>query len=134
MPVYLDGVDKDYNGYWIVLSAEHHVYEEQQNVLTYITYLQVGTDSVGGVNSLNNFHVVKPSTIKKRTLIPNVRNVPTSKSTLKKGTGTYTNAFSQITRRAKGSAYARQTPHIWIFDGSVTKTFVTPSTGKRRNG
>jgi len=134
MPVYLDGVDRDYNGYWIVLSAEHHVYEEKQNVLTYVTYLQVGTDSVGGANSLNNFNVLKPSTIRKRALVPGVRNIPTSKSTLTKGTGTHTNTFSQITRRAKGAAYARQTPHIWIFDGNTTRQFVTPSTGKRRNG
>ena len=132
MPVYLDGVDRQYNGYWIVLSAEHHVYEQSQNVLTYVSYLQVGTDSVGGANSLNNVKVLKPSTIKKRALIPNVRNVPSSKSSLKKGTGVYTNAFSQITRRGKGSAYTNQTPHIWIFDGATTKGFVTPSTGKRR--
>jgi phage protein D len=134
MPVYLDGVDRDYNGYWIVLSAEHHVYEEKQNVLTYVTYLQVGTDSVGEANSLNNVKTLKPSQIKKRALIPNVRNTPASKSKLKKGTEPYANVFSQITRRGKGSDYTNKTPHIWIFDGVTTRQFVTPSVGRRGIG
>lgn len=133
MPVYLDGVDRDYNGYWIVLSAEHHVYEQTQNVLTYVSYLQVGTDSVGGANSLNNVKVLKPSQIKKRALIPGTRNIPSSKSSLKKGTDKYGNAFSQITRRGKGSDYTNKAPHIWIFDGVTTKQFVSPSGAKRRS-
>jgi len=133
MPVYLDGIDKNYNGYWIVLSSEHHVYEEKQNVLTYITYLQVGTDSIGGANSLNNVNTLKPSQIKKRALIPGTRNVPTSKSKLKSGTGVNKNHFSQITRRGKGSDYVNQAPHIWVFNGATTKEFVTPSAGKRRS-
>jgi phage protein D len=132
MPVYLDGIDRLYNGYWIVLSAEHHVQETKPNVLTYTTFLQVGTDSLGGANSLDNVKVLKPSKIKKRALVPNTRNVPSSISTLKKGTDKYGNSFSQITRRGKGSDYTNKVPHIWIFDGLNTKQFVNPSGVKRR--
>lgn len=132
MPVYLKGVDRSYDGYWIVLSVEHHVYEQTQNVLTYVSYVQVGTDSVDGANSLNNVTVLKPSEVKKVAIIPGVRNVPSSKSTLRKGTSTYSNSFSQITRRGKGSDYTNKVPHIWVFDGATTKEFITPSTGLRR--
>jgi len=132
MPVYLDGIDRMYNGYWIVLSAEHHVQEAKPNVLTYTTFLQVGTDSLGGANSLDNVKVLKPSKIKKRALVPNTRNTPSSSSTLKKGTDKYGNSFSQITRRGKGSDYTNKVPHIWIFDGLTTKQFVNPSGVKRR--
>lgn len=133
MPVYLEGVDRYYDGYWIVLSAEHHVYEESPNTLTYVTYLQVGTDSIGGTNTLDPVKILKPSQIKKRALVPGTKNVPTGKSVLKKGTQKNSNVFSQVTRRSKGSAYKNQAAHIWIFDGATTREFVTPSTGKRRN-
>ena len=132
MPVYLDGIDRLYNGYWIILSAEHHVQESKPNVLTYTTFLQVGTDSLGGANALDNVKVLKPFKIKKRALVPNTRNVPSSSSTLKKGTDRYGNSFSQITKREKGSDYINKTPHIWIFNGLTTKQFVNPSGVKRR--
>jgi len=128
MPVYLDGVDNKYSGYWIVLSAEHHIVETKPNVLQYTLYLQVGSDSVGEAKPLNNVKTLKPSVIKKRALIPGTKNNPPSnKSKLTKGTGKYGNHFSQVTNRSKGSTYVNQVAHVWIFDGQTTAEFVKPS-------
>jgi len=132
-PVYFDGVDSKYNGYWIVLSTEHHIYEDSTSVLNYTTYAQVGTDSIGGANSLNNVSILKPEQIRKRSLVPGTRNVPKNKSKLTKGTDTYQNYFSQVTNRTKGSSYSNKASHIWVFDGQSKKQFVANSTGSRRS-
>lgn len=42
MPIYIDGVGDDYNGYWIVLSAEH----KMEN-FNYTTEVEIGVDSLG---------------------------------------------------------------------------------------
>lgn len=128
LPVYLDGVDRVYNGYWIILSVEHHIIETSPNVLKYTSFVQVGADSLGAANQLNSTKILRPATIKKRALIPGTKNYPPSnKSSLSKGTNKSGNNFSQITRRAKGSEYVNSTPHIWVFDGTTTKAFVAPS-------
>jgi phage protein D len=128
MPVFLSKIGPEYSGYWIVLSTEHHIVEVKPNVLQYTTYLQVGSDSIGDANVLNGVNILKPETIKKRALVPGVRNNPPSnKSKLKKGTGEYVNHLSQITNRPKGTKYNNQVAHIWIFDGQTTKEYVTPS-------
>ena len=46
-PVYLDGIGPQYSGYWMVLSIEHQVVEESLNNLTYVSIMEVGTDSLG---------------------------------------------------------------------------------------
>jgi phage protein D len=128
MPVYLDGVGPEYSGYWIVLSAEHHIVETKPNVLQYTTYLQVGSDSIGEASVLGGVKTLKPEIIKKRALVPGVKNNPPSnKSMLKKGTGTYVNHLSQVTNRSKGTKYNNQVAHIWIFDGQTTQAYLTPS-------
>jgi len=42
MPIYLDNVGKDYEGYWVVLSVEHHIENHK-----YVTTVELGTDSLG---------------------------------------------------------------------------------------
>ena len=42
MPIYLDGIGNDFNGYWIVLSVTHRM----EN-FTYTTEVEVGVDSLG---------------------------------------------------------------------------------------
>jgi phage protein D len=47
MPIHITGVDAPYNGYWVVLSAEHIIVEEQRNVFKYTTIVELGSDSLG---------------------------------------------------------------------------------------
>lgn len=42
MPIYLDGLGEDFNGYWVVLSTEHKMED-----FTYTTEVVVGVDSTG---------------------------------------------------------------------------------------
>lgn len=129
MPVYLDGVDKLYNGYWVVLSTEHHITQtNNNNAYTYTTFAQVGTDSLSKANALNNVKFEKPSAIRKRALVPGIRNYPQNvKSTLTVGTEDYSNPISQITLRGKGSSYKYTKPHLWVFDGQTTTKYVANS-------
>jgi hypothetical protein len=74
-PVYLTGIGPEYSGYWVVLSAKHHVIETAPNILQYTTFLEVGTDSIGTASVWKDEAVLAPSDIKIRKLIPNTRNV-----------------------------------------------------------
>jgi len=46
-PVYMDGVGKDYSGYWVVLGVQHKLISTAYNVQQYTTILQLGSDSLG---------------------------------------------------------------------------------------
>jgi hypothetical protein len=74
-PVYLTGIGPEYSGYWVVLSAQHHIIEAAPNILKYTTFLEVGADSIGTANVWKDEAIVAPSDIKIRELIPNSRNV-----------------------------------------------------------
>jgi phage protein D len=114
-PVYLDGIGKDYSGYWIVLSAQHHIIETSPNILTYITYLEVGADSLGQAVVYND-QTLLPSEISYRALVPNVRNVAEStESTLIKGTQEYANdGFSVSDNRPQPDYVTSVRPYVWV--------------------
>ena len=62
-PVYLEGIGGIYSGYWIVLSATHEVVEESVNKFRFVTYLEIGTDSLGSARVFDdNSIVVRPIT------------------------------------------------------------------------
>jgi phage protein D len=75
MPVYLQGIGKDYSGYWIVLSAQHQVIEETLNNFKYVTILELGSDSLGVATVWKDgVLVAEPAPIPTRTIIPNTRS------------------------------------------------------------
>jgi hypothetical protein len=74
-PVYLTGIGPEYSGYWVVLSAKHHVVETAPNIMQYTTFLEVGTDSIGTASVWKDEAVLAPSDIKIRKLTLNARNV-----------------------------------------------------------
>jgi phage protein D len=130
MPIYLDGLHSLYDGYWVVLSCEHHIDQTtNNNILKYTCFVEIGIDSLRGANKLNNVSIDKPATIKKRAIVPGVRNTPTlNSSRLTQGTDKYTNYLSDITTRAKGSEYDNKKGHFWVFDGQTTTEYVTKKT------
>jgi len=76
MPVYLEGLGKDYSGYWIVLEAQHHIVEETRNNFVYLTTLKVGSDSLGTASVWNDGQLVPlPAPIPVRALTPNKPNL-----------------------------------------------------------
>lgn len=72
MPVYLEGVGADYEGYWVVLKAEHKIISKSLNLQIYTTILHLGTDSLGASNQVGN-GVLEPTLQPKRTIVPGVR-------------------------------------------------------------
>jgi hypothetical protein len=46
-PIFLEGIGRQYSGYWIPLSVEHQIFEESTNNFRYTTVMEVGTDSLG---------------------------------------------------------------------------------------
>lgn len=49
MPIYIDNVDSEINGYWTVLSIEHYMREGK-----FTTFLTVGTDSLGSLEKYSS--------------------------------------------------------------------------------
>jgi phage protein D len=81
--VYLSGLGPEYSGYWIVLSAQHKIIEESQNILKYTTVLQLGTDSLGSARPwLDGKLIDTPSVVQLRELVPGVRNEVVNSSSL----------------------------------------------------
>lgn len=73
--VYLSGIGPEYSGYWIVLSAQHRIVEEAQNILKYTTILTLGTDSLGSANTWTDGRIVTvPEVIPRRELTVGERN------------------------------------------------------------
>jgi phage protein D len=74
LPIFLDGLGTTYSGYWVVLSAEHRIIEQQLNQQLYTTVITVGADSLGSAESwADNKLVTSPDYLQKRTIIPNVK-------------------------------------------------------------
>ena len=79
MPIYLDGIGKDYSGYWTILNVIHQVKEETRNNFLYVTQLEVGTDSLGVANTWKDGKLVsEPAPIPTRNIIPNIKNTVVS--------------------------------------------------------
>jgi len=69
-PIYLDGIGKDYSGYWIVLGVSHDIKGNKE----YSTTLMVGTDSLGVASQwTDNKNVSLPSQTIKRVITPGIR-------------------------------------------------------------
>ena len=75
MPIYLEGVGFDYEGYWVVLKTEHKVVQTSHQQLMYTTLLTLGTDSLGESNKTNatDGNLLQPNPVAKRTIVPGVR-------------------------------------------------------------
>ena len=74
MPVYIQGVGSEYEGYWVVLGTEHTIIEETLNQQVYTTTLYLGTDSLGSANTwVDNKLVSQPDYLPKRSITPNVK-------------------------------------------------------------
>jgi phage protein D len=80
-PIYLDGIGKDYSGYWIVLSVSHDVKGNKE----FSTTLLVGSDSLGTSSQwTDNKNISAPSQTIKRVITPGVKQkVIVPKTTLK---------------------------------------------------
>jgi len=82
-PVYLSGIGPEYSGYWIVLSAQHKIVEESQNILRYTTVLNIGSDSLGAANAWSDGNLVSaPDVTQVRTITPGQRNEIINESSL----------------------------------------------------
>jgi hypothetical protein len=112
-PIYLEGLGPDYSGYWIVLSAIHHVVETSPNVFQYTTTLDVGADSLGTVRAFTKHDVTKPSAARIRQITVGKRNVALRHDTqLVKGSSKISNVgLSSVTNRAKDARTSNATPY-----------------------
>ncbi len=73
-PVFLDGLNEDYHGYWTVLKTEHKVISKAYSTQVYTTILHLGTDSLGrAANSPGSAYVSEPSNTPQRIIVPGVR-------------------------------------------------------------
>lgn len=118
MPVYLDGLGGDYNGYWTILSVEHRIIEEERNNQKYTCIIEVGADSLGESAIWEDGSLVaKPVAKPTRTIIPNVRQTNVSpKSALIVSPGPKAKAtgdFGKIKNRQKPPAQKKAAPAKW---------------------
>ena len=115
-PVYLSGLGKDYTGYWVVLSAQHHIIETAPNVLQYTTYLEVGSDSIGDSSVFEGQFSAQPAEVSPRSIVPNVRNVADNPTpVLTKGSQLYANdGFAISTNRPQSSVVVDNTAYTWV--------------------
>ena len=110
MPIHITGVDAPYNGYWVVLSAEHIIIEEQRNVFKYTTIIELGSDSLGVAGTWTDSRTItSPNSKPKRIIKPNVKQTkvrPVTKLNVKRKRVVDTNkgAFGTITNRTKPTA------------------------------
>lgn len=83
-PIYLDGIGKDYSGYWIVISVSHDIKGNKE----YSTTLLVGSDSLGSTSQwTDNKNISSPSQTIKRVITPGVRQKTIVPKTKLKTTG-----------------------------------------------
>lgn len=110
MPIHITGVDSPYNGYWVVLSAEHVIVEEQRNVFRYTTIVELGSDSLGVAQSWTDSQIVtKPNVIQKRVIKPNVKQTKVTPKTAlnvkrKNVVDSAKGSFGTINNRSKPTA------------------------------
>ena len=110
MPIHITGVDSPYNGYWVVLSAEHIIVEEQRNVFRYTTIVELGSDSLGVAQTWTDSQTVTaPNTIQKRVIKPNVKQTKVKPKTAlnikrKSVVDSSKGSFGKINNRSKPAA------------------------------
>ena len=129
MPVFIEGVNKYYNGYWIVLSAAHKIRETSRNVFTYTTELELGSDSLGGALIWDDSKTVNAPSSSTRVIIKNENTAtitPSSKLTsdTKPVNATEKTGFTD----AKNRPQAATTRRYWKSDSSNLKKVLTDST------
>jgi len=114
-PIYLGGIGKDYTGYWIVLSARHHIVETSPNILRYTTILEVGSDSIGAASVWSDGLVETPKDIPERILVSGVKNVSVnSESVLVAGSQeTANDGFTFVTNTSLPSNATNNKPTTW---------------------
>jgi hypothetical protein len=110
MPVHITGIDSPYNGYWVVLSTEHIIIEEQRDVFKYTTILELGSDSLGIASAWTDSKTITaPNKKPKRVIKPNVKQTKVQPKTQlnvkrKRVVDTNKGSFGTITNRSKPTA------------------------------
>lgn len=82
MPIYLNGVGTEFNGYWIVLSLEHIIHNISPVDFKYVTNIEVGIDSLGPTNYSANDSAVAPLYENVVYVEPNIRQIAKTPSSL----------------------------------------------------
>jgi len=107
MPIHITGVDSPYNGYWVVLSTEHIIVEEQRNVFKYTTILELGSDSLGIAQTWTDSKTITaPNQKPKRVVKANVKQTKVRPATTlnvkrKRVVDTNKGSFGTINNRTK---------------------------------
>lgn len=121
-PIYLDGIGKDYSGYWIVLAVSHDITGNEK----YSTTLLVGSDSLGLSSQwTDNKNVMSPSQTIKRVITPGIRQKIMVPKTALKTTGrspkeSVKTSVSKTVNVPKISAKASPS-HKWVGSGGNLK-------------
>ncbi len=141
LPVYLDGLGKTYSGFWIVLSTEHVIVEEELNRHRYTTIIEVGTDSLGRADKwTDSKEITSPDYLPQRTLIPNAKQtkvIPKTqlKKPNKRPTPQTETSFGSVKNRNRTASVSAPT---WRSATSVLSTVIpqvkkSPAVIKRLN-
>lgn len=110
MPIHVTGVGPSYNGFWVVLSAEHVIVEEARNVFKYTTILELGSDSLGVAQTWTDSKTITaPNKKPKRVVKANVKQTKVRPLTVlnikrKRVVDTNKGSFGTINNRPKPSA------------------------------
>lgn len=122
-PIYLKGLGDVYSGYWMILKSTHKIIEEQRNVYKYTTLLEVGIDSLGGVEPwVDNASVENPTSLSKRVVIPGVKHTVIKPTTSIKKTSNIitpqlTAPFGTVTNREVVTVSGQPLqPNTWSSD------------------
>jgi len=129
MPVYLQGINKYYDGYWVILSASHKVVEETRNVYKYVTELEVGADSIGGSLIWDDGKTIAEPTSSARVILKNENTETVTPASRLTSTKTPVNAlestgFTEATNRPQSAVTRR----YWTSDSSNLKRVLLNST------
>lgn len=141
LPVYLDGLDDYYSGFWTILSTEHKIVEKVRNAYIYTTTMTVGSDSLGAaVTWTDNQLILKPSATPTRNLTAGGKQSVTVPKTVLQTTSPNsgpqtTGKYSDITTRPKssalsGSKWVTQTPNLSPEAPGSSSTIPTTSTAQ----
>jgi phage protein D len=121
-PIYLDGIGKDYSGYWIVLSVSHNIKGNKE----YSTTLLVGSDSLGTSSQwTDNKNIFSPSQTIKRVITPGVRQkIIVPKTTLKTtGRSPKESVKTSVSKtiNAPKTSFKASPSHKWVGSGGNLK-------------
>jgi phage protein D len=125
-PIYLDGIGKDYSGYWTVLSVSHNIKGNKE----YSTTLLLGSDSLGTASQWTDSKTIySPSQTIKRVITPGVRQkIALPKTTLKTtGRSFKESAKTSVSKTVNTpKVFAKAAPsHKWVGSGGNLKAPIT---------